>query len=170
MTKNTLKKCLVVFLSMAMLLSLASCSERHPANKAKREAKKIFECIRNEDTKKLNKLFSEDVRDTHDLDDEWDDFFDAIDGNIVSYGKISTRGEGGHYDFGRTTYSDICIAIEDVKTDTGMTYKEIGYYQVRIDKAHPEREGIAIFSLMLPSDNEKGFEEVVVGEIITYYD
>ena len=165
-----LKKGLAVILSLAMLFSLASCSERHPANKAKREAKKIFGYIKNKDTKRLNKLFSDDVRWTHDLDDEWDEFFDSIDGNIVSYGSITTGGEGGHYDYGKVTYSDIVININDVKTDTGMTYESISYYQIRVDKKHPEREGIGIFSLMMPSDNEKGYEEVIVGEIIIYYD
>ena len=73
------KKGIALILSFIMLFSLASCSERHPANKAKREAKKIFEYLKNKDTKRLNKLFSDDVRWTHDLDDEWDDFFDSID-------------------------------------------------------------------------------------------
>ncbi len=68
------------------------------------------------------------------------------------------------------TYSDIVININDVETDTGMTYESIRYYQIRVDKKHPEREGIGIFSLMIPSDKEKGYEEVTVGEIIIYYD
>ena len=170
MINNVFKKGIAVMLSLAMLLSFASCSERHPRNKAIREAKKYFEYLKNEDTKKLNKLFSDDVRDTHDLDEEWDDFYDSIDGNIISYGSITSGGEGGRYDFGRVTYSDIVIIIEDVKTDTGMEYDSISYYQIRIDKKHPEREGIGLFSLEVPSDNEKGFEEVIVGEVIIYYD
>lgn len=170
MLRDYIKKGIAIVLSLTMLASVASCSELHPANKAKREAKKIFKYLKNEDTKKLNKLFSDDVRLTHDLDDEWDVFFDSIDGNIVSYGRIQSQGEGGRYDWGKVTYSDIVISIEDVKTDTGMVYNSISYYQIRVDKQHPEREGISLFSLEIPSDNEKGFEEVIVGEIIIYYD
>lgn len=167
MIRTVLKKCTAVILSLAVLSSLASCSERHPLNKAKREAKKYFEYLKDEDTKKLNKLFSEEVRDAHDLDDEWDYFYDHIDGNIVSYEKIVSGGESGHYDFGKVTYSMIIISYENVKTDTGMVYESISYNQVRIDKANPEHEGIGLFCLRMPADNDKGYEEVIVGEIYT---
>lgn len=104
------------------------------------------------------------------LDDEWEAFFDSIDGNIVSYGKIQSGGEEVYYDYGRVTYSQIVINITDVKTDTGMVYDSISYSQTRVNKKHPEREGIGLFCLQIPSDNEKGYEEVIVGEIIIYYD
>ena len=170
MIRNIFKKSLAVLLLAAMLCSLASCSERHPGHKAKREAARIFEYIKDGNTKKLNKLFSDDVRDTHDLDDEWDDFFDAVDGNIVSYGSISSGGEEVYIDYGKVTYSMVVVNINDVKTDTGMVYESISYNQIRVDKKHPEREGIGLFSLVSAADNEKGFEEVIVGEVIIYYD
>ena len=169
--KNIIKKASAIVLSVSMLLSFVSCSSnRHPFNPARREAKKIFEYIKNKDTKKLNRLFSEDVRDSHDLDDEWDDFFDIIDGDIVSYGKISSGGEEVYIDYGKVTYSYIIVNINDVKTDTGMTYDMISYCQARVNKKHPGNEGIGLFSIQLPSDNDRGFEEVTVGEVIIYYD
>ena len=170
MLKTMVKKGVAVMLSLALLCSLASCSERHPANKAKKEAVGIFEAIKNHDTKKLNKMFTEDVRDTHDLDAEWEEFYDSIDGNIVSYGSITSGGEEVYYDYGQVTYSMIVININDVKTDTGMVYESLSYCQTRVDKKHPEREGIGIFSLLKRTDNDAGYEESLVGEVIIYYD
>jgi len=170
MNNNIFKKSIAILLSLTLLASLASCGNLHPANKAKREAVGIFESIKNQDIKKLNALFTEDVRDTHDLDEEWEEFFDSIDGDIVSYGSISSGGEGASYDYGIVTYSHVVIYINDVKTDTGMVYEYITYNVTCVDKKHPEREGVGLFSLKVPSDNDEGYEEVIVGEIITYYD
>ena len=52
---------------------------------------------------------------------------------------------------------------ENVKTDTGKIYNRLDYRQLRVDNAHPCAEGISIFSLAVPADNPKGFEEVNVG-------
>ena len=38
--------------------------------------------------------------------------------------------------------------------------------QRRVDITHPDAEGIGIFSIAIPAENEKGFQEVNVGEII----
>ena len=170
MTDSIIKKGLAIVLLAAMVISVSSCGRVLSVNKAKREAASIFEAIKKQDTKKLNSLFTEDVRDTHDLDDEWEVFFDSIDGNIVSYGEIKTMGEEEYVDFGQVTYWQLVITITDVKTDTGTVYESLSYSQTRVDKKHPEREGIGLFSLQIPADNDRGFEEVIVGEIIIYYD
>lgn len=75
MINNVLKKGIAVILSLTVLLSFASCSERHPKNKAIREAKKYFEYLKNEDTKKLNKLFSDDAK----------GYEEVIVGEVITY-------------------------------------------------------------------------------------
>ena len=140
--------------------------EYHPENNAKKDAKVYFEYLKKKDIHSLNKLFSSDVQKIHDLEKEWKAFFDAIDGNIVSYEKISYLGAEVSVDDYKVTYSDIVIRFEGVKTDTGKIYERIDYRQKRVDVTHPESEGISIFSLAIPAENVKGFQEVNVGEII----
>jgi len=165
------KRALCVVISITMLFSLASCNfKRSSRNAAIREAKKYFEYLKDQDIKKLNKLFSDDVKESHDLEDEWDTFFDSIDGNIVSYGKVSSGGEEKWSDLGKVTYYDIVINFEDVTTDTGTVYEYISYRQVRIDSKHPDREGISLFVVRTPSESDDDLEEITVGEIIIYYD
>ena len=53
---------------------------------------------------------------------------------------------------------------ENVKIDTGKIYNRLDHRQLRVDNAHPGAEGISIFSLAVPADNSKGYEEVNVGE------
>lgn len=146
--------------------SSSKSREYHPENNAKKEAKVYFEYLKKKDIQSLNKLFSSDVQKIHDLGKEWKSFFDAIDGNIVSYEKILSLGEEVRVDDYKVTYSDIVIRFEGVKTDAGKIYERIDYRQKRVDVTHPEAEGIGIFSIAIPAENEKGFQEVNVGEII----
>ena len=167
---SVIKKSLATVLVVSTVCTSASCGMLNPSLKAKKEAADIFELLKDEDTRKLNKYFSEDVRDSHDLNDEWEVFFDSIDGDIVSYGEIKSGGESEHSDFGKITFYEIVITIKDVKTDTGMEYEYISYNQIRIDKKHPEREGIGVICVSIPSDDDDGCEQVCVGENIIYYD
>ena len=53
-----------------------------------KQALQVFKYLKKEDVDALNGLFSESVAENHDLDEEWEAFFDEIDGNIVSYDKL----------------------------------------------------------------------------------
>lgn len=139
--------------------------EYHPENNAKKEAKIYFEYLKEKDIQSLNKLFSTEVQNSHDLEKEWTAFFEAIDGNIASYEKITYLGEEVRVDDFKVSYSDIVIRFENVKTDSGELYKRIDYRHLRVDIARPEAEGISIFSISIPDKSEKGFHEVNVGEI-----
>ena len=164
------RRVITFVLTVFMLFSLASCRDIFASSHAKKEAVKYFEYLKNRDIDKLNSLFSDDVRDTHDLDKEWEEFFAGIDGNIVSYEGITSRGESERIDHGKTTYYDINIIYENVVTDTGKTYEWICFSQVRENKKHPENKGINLFAVKLPADNEDGYVEKLVGGFITYTD
>lgn len=158
------KKLLIIISIMISLFTLTGCNDRsyeyHPGNKAKKEAKIYFEYLKNKDIKELNKLFSKEVQATHNLEEEWEEFFNSIDGNIVSYEKIKSGGEGMHVDKRKVTYSNIIITYKNVKTDTGKIYKNIGYREVRVDVKNRDSEGISLFA------NED--EGITVGEIIIH--
>ncbi len=162
------KKALAVLISVLFILSFTSCREFNPSNKARKEAVKYFEYLKNKDTEKLIDLFTDDVRDTYDLEKEWEDFFASIDGNIVSYERIRSGGEEERIDKGQTSFYSVNIRYENVETDTGKTYKCITFSQVRADKKNPGNKGIRLFSVELPADSDKGSEEKIVGGFIDY--
>ena len=164
------KRLTAAVLAVFMLFPFSSCSVLLPSYAAKQDGEKYFKYLKNKDIDKLIELFSDDVNDTHDLYKEWEEFYGSLDGNIVSYGKISTGGEGEHIDNGKTTYYIVTINYENVETDTGKIYESISYTQVRENKKHPENKGISLFVVRLPSDNEKGFEEKIVGGFVDYTD
>ena len=164
------KRLIAIVLMISMLFSLSSCSRLLPSYSAKKDTEKYFKYLKNKDIDKLTELFSDDVKDTHDLYKEWEEFFNSFDGNIVSYEKISTGGEEERIDHGKTTYYSVVVNFQNVETDTGKTYEYIAFAQHRENKKHPENKGINLVAVRLPSDNEKGFEEKVVGEIISYTD
>ena len=162
------KKALALLISVFLIFSFTSCREFNPSNKASKEAVKYFEYLKNKDVDKLIDLFTDDVRDTYDLEKEWEEFFASIDGNIVSYERIRSGGEEERIDKGQTSFYSVNIKYENVETDTGKTYKCITFSQVRADKKNPGNKGIRLFSVELPADNEKGFEEKIVGGFIDY--
>ena len=164
------KRLIAIVLMVSMLFSFSSCISLLPSYSAKKDTEKYFKYLKNKDIDKLSELFSDDVKDTHDLNKEWEEFFNSIDGNIVSFEKISTGGEEERIDHGKTTYYSVVVNFQNVETDTGKTYENIAFAQHRENKKHPENKGINLVAVMLPSDNEKGFEEKVVGEIILYTD
>ena len=163
------KRVIALALAIALIISFPSCGLL-PSLSAKKEAKKNFEYLRNKDIDKLVALFSDDIKDTHDLYKEWEEFFRSIDGNIVSYEKISTGGESERIDHGKISYYSVAIIFQNVETDTGKTYEQISYTQQREYKDHPENKGIHIFVVRIPDDSEKGFVEKTVGGFITYTD
>lgn len=131
-------------------VSTADLERWNPKKLAKKEAEEIFEYIKNEDINSLVALFSDDVKNTHDLEQEWKRFFVKIDGKVVSYEKITFPGEGMGVDKDGNIYdSHLSINYNNVKTDKGTVYEQFGYYQTRIDTKKPEREGINLFTVQL---------------------
>ena len=149
--------------------SEADLEKTNPKKLARKEAEDIFEYIKDEDIDSLVDLFAEDVKKSHDLKKEWEEFFEKMDGKAVSYGGISFPGEGMGVDKDGNIYdSHLSINYNKVKTDTGTVYQEFGYYQTRIDTKHPEREGINLFTFqMVDKDGNKG-DFYTVGDYIEY--
>lgn len=173
--KNT--KTILTSLATSFCLLLTACGAAHdeawyekhdPKKLAKEESEEIFEYLMNEDIESLCELFSDDVKGSHDLEAEWKDFFDHIDGNIVSYDGLSFPGEGLSIDKDGVVYdSHLNIRFNNVATDTDKTYPAIGYYQTRINTAHPISEGINVFSLK-KKDEGVIVDDIVVGDLIVY--
>ena len=162
-TRKCFNGIISITLVLAILLSFTDCSkfiedmnsERYGAKRlAKKEAEEIFRMLQEEDIEGLSALFSEDSRKYHNIEMEWELFFDRLDGKVVSYSGISFPGEGMGVDKDGVIYdSHLSINFKNVKTDTGTVYKEFGYYQTRIDTRNPELEGINVFTAQIPGTN-----------------
>ena len=174
MKNREIKKYNVLTLIISLFLALlsgcgisADLERTNPKKLAKKEAEQIFEYVKNEDIDSLVELFSEDVKKTHNLESEWKDFFDHIDGKVISYKSISFPGEGMGVDKDGNIYdSHLSINYSKVKTDKGTVYDQFGYYQTRINTAHPEKEGINLFTVQLIDENGKKGEFFTVGDYI----
>ena len=57
-----------------------------PKEYATEQSEYIMECIINKNKEGLKSVFSKHIAETHDLDKEIDEFFEFIDGEIVSHG------------------------------------------------------------------------------------
>lgn len=162
-TRKCFNGIISITLVLAILLSFTGCSkfiedmnsERYGAKRlAKKEAEEIFRMLQEEDIEGLSALFSEDSRKYHNIEMEWELFFDRLEGKVVSYSGISFPGEGMGVDKDGVIYdSHLSINFKNVKTDTGTVYKEFGYYQTRIDTRNPELEGINVFTAQIPGTN-----------------
>lgn len=158
-------KILLVIILFFFSISLTGCSiketETYSTLMAMKEAKSCFEYLKEKDISNLNKLFSENVQKTHDLESEWEEFFDFIDGNIVSYRNYRAASQTLWVDEWKTTKLIIGVHFYDVETDTGKIYKELGWEKVSIDVNNREKKGIN--NIYVRFDNGDSYQYVSVG-------
>ncbi|WP_034450330.1 DUF5104 domain-containing protein [Butyrivibrio sp. AE2032] len=157
---RNIKRLTAILMCAVMALSVCSCSfvervvdkvKNDPKKLEKADAEQIFEYLKNEDIESLCALFSPEVKKHHNLELEWEIFFDNLDGNLVSYKSLSYPGEGGSTDKnGEVIDSHISVNYNGVTTDTGTQYKEFGYYHVRVNRNDPDSEGLTVFTMQLP--------------------
>ena len=158
-TRKCFNGIISITLVLAILLSFTGCSkfiedmnsERYGAKRlAKKEAEEIFRMLQHS----WCKFYGFGSRKYHNIEMEWELFFDRLEGKVVSYSGISFPGEGMGVDKDGVIYdSHLSINFKNVKTDTGTVYKEFGYYQTRIDTRNPELEGINVFTAQIPGTN-----------------
>lgn len=145
-----------VLISLIFVIEACGCSLiKNVAGGAKKSeqeyAEMVFEYIKNEDIDNLCKLFSPKIRASHDLEKEWEEFFDHMDGKMVSYKSLKYPNEGiGKDENGEVYKEHYSVNYEGAKTSTGKVYKEIGYYHEVVNKKDPESEGMDVFTMQDP--------------------
>ena len=143
-----------------MALQLFGCAliknvKNDPKNLEKLDAEKIFEYIKDEDIDSLCDLFSPEVKKNHDLEKEWEDFFEKMDGKAVSYKKISYPNEGeGKDENGEVYKMHVAVNYNNLKTDKGTVYKQFGYQHIRVSKSDPDSVGLLTFTMQDPDTGE----------------
>ena len=150
-----MKKVFAIVLCMAIVFGLCGCylgsaaKERRTAHKT---ALKFFEYLKDEDIEKLTKLFSDNTQYDYDVEQEWEDLFDSIDGYIVSYGKLQVTDIEVWYDGGKVSHAIIRVDFRDVVTDEGVTYDMLSFDHV-VKDADKDAIGITVVELTDSDDN-----------------
>lgn len=155
-----IKKHVALFMSLVMLFSLSGCQivdnavktiKDDPKYGEKEYAEQVFEYLKNEDIDSLCELFAPDVRAEHSLESEWKNFFNHMDGKIVSYEGLQYPGEGlGKDKDGKVYDSHISVNYAGAKTDNGIVYEEFGYYHVKVSSDDPDSVGLIVFTMQDP--------------------
>lgn len=148
--KNNLKKALSFTLCIILIVCISGCyigtaaKERRKAHKA---ALKFFKYLQSEDIDKLTAQFSKDARYNNDLEQDWEDFYYAVDGRIESYGRLRVTDRSVWYDKGKMSHCIIIVKFEDVVTNKGVTYDELSYEHVITD-GDPDAIGITVLHIL----------------------
>ncbi len=116
---------LFIILITSMLLINCSCNNKKenktPDQLAKELQTKVVECFINDDKEELKKLFSNyTIEKTNNIDQEINEAFDFINGNIISYDEPISRtiGNSDNKSYGAST--------DNIITDKGSSFK-IGF-------------------------------------------
>jgi len=125
-----------------------------PMEYSTEQSEYIMECIVNKDKEGLKSVFSKQVSKTHDLDKEIDEFFQFIDGEIVSYDEPEGSMGGGRKKDGEYVERTTGGQIENIKTDEGKTY-EISFFTYWVCRDSEDREGVdSILIIEVPAGGE----------------
>lgn len=133
-----------VFLIVLIFVCLTGCSitnNHSPAAVARKQANTILKCIQENDADTLKSLFTPDIQQKPELDEQIYSFLNFIDGEIVSYSEPFGERGGGEYRYGETVYQKVDGSIRNIQTDTGKNYR-INHSAIFINKNNPDNLGV----------------------------
>lgn len=133
-----------VFLVVLIFVCLTGCSitnNHSPAAVARKQANTILKCIQENDADTLKSLFTPDIQQKPELDEQIYSFLNFIDGEIVSYSEPFGERGGGEYRYGETVYQELYGSISNIQTDTGKNYR-ITHNAIFINKNNPDNLGV----------------------------
>ena len=153
-----MKKIVSIIMITIIMLCSSGCwlnSDYSFRRKEQKFADQIFKCLQDEDADSLEDLFSESVSDNNDIEDEFDVFFDSIDGRIESYDHVNITVCEKYVDHFQVTRAVMHVVFYDIVTDSGTEYDYIVYYRVLIDDSNPDE--IGLYSIRL-FDNDSNLD------------
>ncbi len=149
-----IKKAIVlVIFSSFMIFCLTACAsvinelkdsienEKH----AKELSEEVVEYINNDDVEGMKELFCEYYQNNFELEEEIEEFFDSIDGKIISY-EFEYSGEIGSIRDGKWTKQSSLIDLDNIKTDSDNEY-HIFISEYLVYKEDKMKEGVFDFEL-----------------------
>ena len=148
--KDGMKR-LVILLLVVMMTGCSYIEKKSnyqpPLEIATEQSEYIMECVVNKDKEGLKSVFSKHIAETHDLDKEIDEFFEFIDGEIVTYDEPEGHEGGYSIEYGEYIEKKLSGDIDNVKTDKGKTYS-IGYQSYYIYKSNEDYIGVGIINIV----------------------
>ncbi len=116
-------------------------------------ALKVMDCFINKDSETLKEMFCSKAKIRPDFDEQINEAFEFIDGNIISYDDYIISCSSVSYDDGKLVERYYGPIIRNVKTDTQRTYKlYVNLYTVY--NKDEGRIGINSFSIYEDESNE----------------
>ena len=130
---------------IASMFILSSCNKNLiPINRNKL-SKTVLYCFEEKDSSGLEKLFCDEIKESHDLDIEIQNVFQYMEGNVVSY-KIESGIEQESIENGSAVKREINMLIKHIKTDSGKEYI-ISFVYREVDIENPSKVGITKLSV-----------------------
>ena len=160
---NNLKRLVILFLAVLMLTGCSYIDGdedyQPPLEIATEQSKYIMECIVNKDKEGLKSVFSKHIAQTHDLDKEIDEFFEFIDGEIVSHGE--PEGYEGGYKMRDGGYTEKVLTgkISNIQTNKGDDYS-VRIRMYSIYKENSDHVGVSIINIVNEGDT---IEQCAIG-------
>ncbi len=137
----------VVLLVMGIMIFLVLTGETKQNGylsadeKAQKQSRKIIEAVEKGDKKAIKKMCSEEFKSIENFDEQLDEFFEFIDGEIMSYDEPEGIYRGRKSSENGITEENLKGEIDNIKTDEGKTYR-ISFFSDSINKEYPECVGI----------------------------
>ena len=161
MRKLLIISAVTIILSGCIEVSLSSDNKESAEIKYEQLCEDFIGSLKSKDIEKMNTLFCDDIKKSHDLSVEILNMFNFIDGYVVSYSDYtqSTR-EGDSYRQGICIQHHVNVKFRQIKTDNNKTF-QLSFYANLIDVDDPNKVGIEFIRII--DENER---EYLVGEYL----
>jgi len=121
-----MKKVITIVIIIIVSTIITACANdpnyKTPDERSKQQQINVVECFKNKDAEKFKKMFCPKIISKGNIDNEIQEAFNFIDGDIVSYDEPRGRIGGKTIQYGRTTECEFRGKIVNIKTDTGHLY------------------------------------------------
>ena len=148
------KKLLCMVMVLLFTLSISGCYFMQYSKLKRKEsenAKEFFNYLKDEDIDGLVNMFSDDIRDSFDLEECWEEFFDVVDGDIESYDRYHVTYLEQFIDDGKITRCLLKVEFSGVTTDEGVEYDTLEYQTYVV---HSDDDQLGLCKIRLRDDDE----------------
>ena len=154
-----MKKIIIYIAFICLIFAMTSCVVDETKKASNEKSIEIIRCFDEKDAEGLKALFCEEVRISHNLDEEIQLAFDLYEGTSETYKFNYAGGTAGGWDNGECIDEHITPRVENLKTSSGKVYR-IPYHEYLIYKKNPRCVGITYIRIF----DESTGEMVQIGE------
>lgn len=130
-----------VVICIIAIITMTSCKSVPKEMGVNEYSKEVLRCFDEEDSEGLKALFCAEIQNTHNLDKEIAEAMEFFEGKVISYDDNFNGRSGQSVDDGEVTEKHFVPIIDDITTDSGVTYK-ITFYYYKVNTKDENRVGI----------------------------